>query len=605
MRALSFSIILLGLGILLGGCGGGGGGAAGVTPLVAPAPDTGTLAITITDAEGDFDAYEIDVTSVVLHRNDGSVVETLPLKTRVDLAELTEVTAFLNIATVPVGNYRAATLGLDFSDSNIVVQDDMGDLYQATAVDEDGDSLGELTVRLQLTDRDSIVIRPGIPAAFSLDFDLDASNTINFMPPPPATGPTVTVLPFLLATAELEEDRAHRVRGTLHSVDESAGSVTVNVRPFRHRTGDFGRFTFFTGDDTLFEIDGRGYSGSEGLAVLAEQPAGLPIIAGGPVREGRLVAHTVLAGTSVPWTEHDVAKGVVVARADDVLTLSGVLIEYADGITARLERVSVLLGENTAVTALGLDNSTLDKDSISIGQRLVAFGELTDDGALDASENHVRMQLSDLTADVVQSEPLAVDIYFQNGRRPSAYNYAGTGIDPADDADPTFYEIDTSTLPLSTIEDGDLVKVRGHVNAWASAPADFLAQTLIDVSVDMRAASFVAAWPAPTAEPLLAIDPASIELDLAAARALLKLKGVPLGETNPLASLLLLAPRFGPGCVRGAGQGIRRDPSVPGVLRTGGRDRPAAGGRPAAQICRRSWSLQRRSGIGNRRSGRV
>jgi hypothetical protein len=558
MRASSFWVVLALLGGLLAGCGGGGGGSEGAVQVAAPAPESGTLAITITDAEGDFDAYEVDVTSVVLHGSDGTVVETLPLTTRIDFAELTEVTAFLNVATVPAGRYQAASLGLDFTDADIVVQDELGDLHQATPVDEDGNPLGELSVRLQLTDSDSIVIRPGVPAAFSLDFDLDASNTIDLTPPPPASGPVVTVLPFLLASAELEEGRAHRVRGGLRSVNEAEMSVTVNVRPFRHRTGDFGQFTFFTTDDTLYEIDGAGYSGDAGLAALAALPDGAPIIAAGPVEEGSLVAETVLAGSSVPWTDHDVAKGVVVGRQDDTLTLAGVVVGYADGEVVRRDRVAVLLGDQTRVTALGLDNAALSKDSISVGQRVVAFGELSDDGTLDASQDHVRMRLSDLTAQVMRASPLAVDVHFQNGRRPAAYDYTGTGVDPDHDADPTFYEIDTQSLPLSSVDTGDLVRVRGHVNAWASAPADFLAQALIDVSLDMRAAGFIGYWPEATSEPLLAVDSARIELDLAQARSLLKLRGVPLELTNPLASLLLVAPDSGRGVyavrVRGSGE---------------------------------------------------
>jgi hypothetical protein len=90
------------------------------------------------------------------------------------------------------------------------------------------------------------------------------------------------------------------------------------------------------------------------------------------------------------------------------------------------------------VSALGLPNDTLTRDSISVGQRIVAFGELADDRTLDATESHVRMQLSDLTADVVVSNPLALDLYFQNGRRPVVYDYSGTGVDPAHDADPEF-----------------------------------------------------------------------------------------------------------------------------------------------------------------------
>ena len=124
--------------------------------------------------------------------------------------------------------------------------------------------------------------------------------------------------------------------------------------------------------------------------------------------------------------------------------------------------------------------------------------------------------------------------------------------------DPAFYQIDTATLPLSTVESGDLVRVRGHVNSWTMAPADFLARTLIDVSFDMRAAAFVAHWPEASGSPLLILDSAGLALNLTEARSVLKLQGVPLGQTNPLENLLLTAPESRRGVyavrVRGAGE---------------------------------------------------
>ena len=107
MSVVNFWAVLVILGFLSGGCGGGGGAGSSVSVTALNAPeDQGTIAIAITDAEGDYDSYTVDVTSVVLQRSDGSVVETLPLSTRIDFSELTEVTEFLTIATVPAGDCR-------------------------------------------------------------------------------------------------------------------------------------------------------------------------------------------------------------------------------------------------------------------------------------------------------------------------------------------------------------------------------------------------------------------------------------------------------------------------------------------------------------------
>ena len=185
--------------VFLSGCGGGSSGPVADDPTAGE--DAGLLYVGLTDAEGDFVTYDVDVDSILLERANGTTVETLPLSTRVDFAELTEVTEFLNIATVPAGNYVAASIRLDFTDAQVVVQDDSGFITEADLVDEQGNPLGEYDVRLQLANSDTIRIRPGVPAAFSLDFDLDASNDIDRTVSPPV----VTVSPLLLAQAELEE----------------------------------------------------------------------------------------------------------------------------------------------------------------------------------------------------------------------------------------------------------------------------------------------------------------------------------------------------------------------------------------------------------------
>jgi hypothetical protein len=177
----------------------------------------------------------------------------------------------------------------------------------------------------------------------------------------------------------------------------------------------------------------------------------------------------------------------------------------------------------------------------------MAFGEITDEETLDVSGGHARMLMSYLTADVIEPEPLVLDLYYLNGRRPFVFDFSGSGISPDQDADPTAYQVETATLGLGSIETSDLVRVRGHVNEFGMAPQDFLAQTVIDVSLDMRAAAFVAAWPEPVEEPLINIDPDRIDLDLEQARSLLKLYGVPAGETNPLESLALVTPETGQG----------------------------------------------------------
>ena len=106
-------------------------------------------------------------------------------------------------------------MNLDFTNAQIVVQSDSGAELPAVAVDSNGNALTTLAVAIELPDTEPVRIVPGIPAAVTLDFDLDASNAVDL-----TTNPAkVTVQPFLSVIPQLEEDRDHRVRGVLASVD--------------------------------------------------------------------------------------------------------------------------------------------------------------------------------------------------------------------------------------------------------------------------------------------------------------------------------------------------------------------------------------------------
>jgi hypothetical protein len=113
-RKLSGFVVLLFVavtifGIGLSGCSeSGGGGSAG-----PESSESGQVVIGLTDAESDFVKYEIDVVSLTLTKQNGAVVDALPMATRVDFAQYAEMTEFLTAATVPVGRYVKATLELD------------------------------------------------------------------------------------------------------------------------------------------------------------------------------------------------------------------------------------------------------------------------------------------------------------------------------------------------------------------------------------------------------------------------------------------------------------------------------------------------------------
>jgi hypothetical protein len=526
--------------LITAGCG--GGGSSSPDPIASPGggDDTGQLAVTITDAEGDFVAYLVDVTSVRLTRTNGDVVETLPLTTRIDFTELAEVTEFLTVATVPVGVYESAVLSLDFSTAEVLVQDALGNAVAAELVDASGAPLdGAVEVALELDA--PIRITPATTRSFSLDFDLDATNTVDLGAAPPM----VTVEPVLLAVTELEENREHRVRGLLRAVDESTAEVTLAVRPLRLRSGEFGRLTFAVDAETGYEIDGVAYPGDQGLAVLADLPADTPVVAAGTAADGRLLADRVLAGDSVYWADAEIARGVVTARDADGLTLQGVTVSFPDGRVGFRREIAVSLGPDTVVAAA--DAADLDPRSISVGQRVMVSGTLSGDAELDATEGRVRMLVTRLWGDVVTADPLVVDLHLLAGRRPRIFDFAGTGTTAAEDADPAAYQVDTATLGLLDLDAGDLVQVRGLVNRFGFAPPDFLARTVVDVAADSRGATAAVVWPDGASMPFSTVAPDRLDLALADAHAVLTLRGRLRDVPVAIERLALVAPLDGDG----------------------------------------------------------
>lgn len=514
------------------GCGGGGSG--GEAPVNAA--QTGEVTVALRDAAGDFLQYAVDVTSIRLLRSNGDVVETLPISTRVDFAELVDLTEFVTSRTVPAGSYTKVVLGLDYSDAAIVVEGDDGTALTAAAVDSAGDPLDRIDVTVVLPDDGPLRIAPGVPAHLTLDFDLDASNDVDTAVSPAR----VTVAPFIHVTPSLETDRAHRLRGLLADVDVPGETVTLVVRPFLQRSGEFGRVRFTTDAETQFEVDGIELTGSAGLEALDALGDGAPVIAQGVVAQGRLRADIVLAGSSVPWADAEVVHGVVTAREGGALTVSGVGYAMPAARVAFDRHWTVLIGDGTAVTGLGATGI----DALSVGSRITASGEFADERTLDAGAGRVRLSSSTLTGRVVTVEPLTVAIFRLEGRRPAAFDFAGTGGTAAEDSDAARYEIDTGELSLDSLAPGDVVRVRGRVTDFGAAPPDFAARTIVDLDLEDAPAALAVSWThvGGTTTPFLSMAPDRLDLDLSDARSLLTVRGLPVAGSDALESIALVAP---------------------------------------------------------------
>ncbi len=491
---------LLFTGLLVTGCGGDSNGDSG------SAADTGEVVIALTDADGDFATYTVDVVSLTLKRADGAVVQTLPINARVDFAQYTELTEFLTAATVPSGIYAQVDMTLDFANADIRAMSGH-DTVPLAALDTDGNLLTNLTVHVKLDGHKALIVRPGLPAILTLDFDLEATNVVDL------ANETVTVAPLLLADVEANPSRIHRARGPLARVELAKSQYIVAIRPFHLRHGDYGRLTVKTDADTMFEIDRIPYKGAAGLAVLETKPAGTATVAAGYLN---IFSHTfhareVYAGSSVPFGDTDVVRGSVVARNGNTLTVRGATLVRADGTFIFNDNVTVALDPSAIVTKqlTGLASS----DDISVGQRVMAFGALGGDihanPTLDTTNGLVRMLLSSVAGTTTQVAPSLLQVSLQtiNGRPVALYDFTGTGSDPAS------YRIATGGLSIDTIAAGDPVRVIGFPRPFGQATShDFDAHTIIDLS-DVPAWLAVA-WATPSPDAFDSLSDTAMVIDL-------------------------------------------------------------------------------------------
>lgn len=486
--------------------------------------DVGTLQLAITDAEEDFLSYQVDLLSATLVREDGTEVDLVSTTTEVDFVEYQSLSELFMVTSVPVGSYSQILLNLDYSNSEIIIQDEESNSYTASAVDTDGETIGSFQVEVQLSDDAELDVRKGGIYGLTLDLDLAASNTILSFDPA-----VVEVSPLLMVSAATDAEREHRARGQLSSVDEEAEQFIIGLLPMRRYEGDYGDLTVQVGEETLYEVDGEDVASASGLAALAALEVDSSIVVYGSTDSdtGVFAASQVIAGSGADWSQQDFVKGVVTARSDNTLTLSAVLISRRHQEVTFSDAVTVAIDETTSVT--GHPTGDVDISAISVGQKVEVAGTYTTDvvpvEVIDATEGLVRLKQTQVVGTLNAASPASLALLSINNLDVGQFDFSGTGASEAEDADPTDYQLDTGVLDLSNLTAEDWVASKGYMVAFGSAPEDFDAYSVSEVSFANQA-SYLAYWTAEDAA-AIAIDGSEISLDLTSAVAELKVKGVP------------------------------------------------------------------------------
>ena len=467
----------------LAGCGGSGGSEP--APAGPPSSDAGTLLISLTDADGDFVGYTVDVLSVTLQRRGGGTVEVLPAATRIDFAQLTELSDLLAVATLAPGDIVGGKIRLDYGNAEVLVHSG-GQVVRAKVVGADGAPLGVTELDIRLPERGHLVITRARAALLSLDFDLAASHEVDMSQSPPVA----KARPYIVAEIDPVVEKELRLRGALVSTDVAGSSYTVDVRPWFRPDGAHGRVTVHTTASTAFEIDGVPSTGAAGLAALAAKPAGTMTVAFGTLSrlEHRFTAEIVHAGDSVSGERVDAIHGNIVSREGNRLTVKGAFAVNRDHAMRVLRTVVVDIGANTKVLKTGSPGAVLDASALSVGQQIVAFGSLTlpstdaTPATFDATNGRVRMQPTHLHGAVNSAVPGQLNLHLRGIDRLGidAFDFTGTGLTPAQDANPADYEVATGTLGLAAVAAGEAASVVGFVRPFGAAPPDFEGRTVID-----------------------------------------------------------------------------------------------------------------------------
>lgn len=526
MKSVRWTATLLAM-LLLAACGGGAGTTSVNNPVTASCdpdnPDTydecGTVYIGLTDDEGDFVNYTVNVVSLTLETANGRIVETMPRNTRINFSDYVDLSELLAARAVPPATYVAGTIKLDYTDAEVFVEAD-GAAKEAVVLGLDGSVLEQTELKITLSNRDQLRVNRGKIAFLQLDFDLDASHVVDTLPTPAEAVSDQ----FIVAEVTPVDEKDIRVRGPLASVNLDAMHYTIAIRPFHDRDGDFGRARVNVTDETEFEVDGEMFAGREGLRALDAAGPGTPTVAAGTLStaDREFTADIVLAGSSVPGIDRDAVRGSVIARDGNFLTVRGATIIPSDRRAHFHDDVVVEVGSDTKVYRDGYRHSDLTIDAISVGQRVTIRGNqptpttdaLAPQILFDATQGAVRMHVTRLSGIVNSVMPGQTDITLRSidRRRASIFDFSGTGRSSDLDADPHNYEIETGNLALAAFSEGKPIAAAGFPTAFGVAPPDFSGRTVIDYT-DVRSALGVGWGASGTVAPFKMADSSGLLLD--------------------------------------------------------------------------------------------
>jgi hypothetical protein len=496
--------------------------------------------LTVSDDAGQFTGYVVNIDSISLVGNVNGTVGAIAAPETVDLTKLTNLSELWATATLPVDTYTAAIITLDYTSAQVSVMVN-GAPVLATLVDPSGVAPTTVVVTVDLDSSNLLTLLPTFATSNALrlavNFDLSASNTIDFTTSPP----TVTVKPFMSVSTTASDSKLIRVRGALINSSFGIDTYTVVVRPFFDEVDSLGTMTMFNDANTVYTVDGTTSVGPAGLTQMSQtsvdttmsaafttfEPTATPVAG---VTAGIFHSVYVVAGGTLEDLFTVGIEGDVIARSGDVLTLRGsMLFDTASLIEQYLDLDSqVVVGPATQVTADGIATSApLDISAISVGQHITARGLLSvsptnassifvDATGTSADTGSVRLQSTQLFGSLISqgAGSLALNLQSIENWPASVYNFAGNGVSAAQDSSAANYVVNTGALTLPVAAAGDPLWIDGLTSPFASAPPDFNA-TAVNAEPTVPATLVVAWTGTGTAAPFATLTSSGLTIDLA------------------------------------------------------------------------------------------
>jgi hypothetical protein len=455
--------------------------------------DLGTPVITLTDTSGDFTSYIVTIDTIQVTRSDGSIQSLLSTAERVDLTQLSNIVDLLQAPAAITGTYVSLTMTVDYSAAYITVNKN-GQFAPVSLVDTTGATPTIVTWTVKFDPANPLVITKGKSSLVALDFDLATSNSVDIN----ASPVTVTLKPFMVVNAKPVYNKPIRARGLFVDADTNAGTFAMNTRPLNDLTGiTYGALHVMTNASTYYNLNGVTYTGSAGLAAVAQLRENVQIgVVGSPTAITDLTGITpvftataVYAGTSLESLIADRVSGVVTGRVGDTLSVRNASVVTRAGVVSFADSATVTLGTTTIVSQDGVAPATpLDKQAVSVGQHVEVFGDVPVDSTGTAvspvtvnatvASAQVRLQPTTLWGSVnsVAAGSVSTSLLSIDNLEATQFSFAGTGTSGMDATAGT-YAVNTGSIDLSALSAlataAPLVKIDGFASAFGSAPPDF------------------------------------------------------------------------------------------------------------------------------------